>query len=730
MQATNLQKLGVGSFGAESSDSSFSARSLMESERYQLIDRREAYFACTQHDSKRFDFDGRICAVGSSAEPSASQPLIGEKFPAYVPLKSRKPAHPYRLGRALVSAFTNMVFGEQRFPKFIAQYSPERQDYVAEIARASQLSMRAIQGRNIAGSTGSVGYSWCFIDGMPRIEVHNPKNLFIHKWFDRARLIPRHVSEVYIFSKNEWDGHKKKYVTTWWWHRRDWTPREDILFKPARFERNEEPIWQPDLDASTIHNDNLTHFEWVQNTPSDEIDGKPDYDGLYEQMDSIDILYSVLVRGGVLNLDPTLKLKMDLDIVKRMGVRKGSDDALVVGIGGDASYMELAGTSITAGLALFESMRRSVLETSQCVVPDPDKVTAAGLSSVAQRLMYAPMLGRCDILREQNGAPIARMLEHMADVAKSYERRKSVMIIDGEPVEQPLVLAIPPKITQVPKVDETGAPTGETDMVLQPRDAGVGPVEAQWGPYFMPTPDDLSKQATTLSVATAQAAFISAETASEMFTSFAGRPPGDEWKRMQAANAQAEKKTASMFSDNDGNVGGKVEHTQQLPNGATVKRVHAPQPPPEPTPEPPEDSSSSSSTEPPTGALTPSDMAAIVTVNEARKSAGLDPIDGPEGVLTVAEYKAMRAKTVAMAANASLGTVGVTVAGAAAPKPGGPPMPGMPPGKGPPGAPPPNVPMPGEQQPGGAPPHVAMPGQESAQSPAPPMQKPPFPPKG
>jgi phage gp29-like protein len=51
--------------------------------------------------------------------------------------------------------------------------------------------------------------------------------------------------------------------------------------------------------------------------------------------------------------------------------------------------------------------------------------------------------------------------------------------------------------------------------------------------------------------------------------------------------------------------------------------------------------------------FTPTDLASFVTVNEARESQGLDPLEGPDGLLTVAQYQAKNA-TVIGAANAAV----------------------------------------------------------------------------
>lgn len=49
-----------------------------------------------------------------------------------------------------------------------------------------------------------------------------------------------------------------------------------------------------------------------------------------------------------------------------------------------------------------------------------------------------------------------------------------------------------------------------------------------------------------------------------------------------------------------------------------------------------------------------------MTVNEARAAQGLPPIDGPDGDLTVAEFQAKNADTIAEAAAAAAGETTTT----------------------------------------------------------------------
>ena len=162
------------------------------------------------------------------------------------------------------------------------------------------------------------------------------------------------------------------------------------------------------MDKSVIHKDDDTHFVWVQNLPSDEQDGVPDCEGLYESLDEIDVLLSVMLRGAKLNLDPTLVIKDDKLFVQRMGIKKGSENAIVVDKeGGDAKYLELTGSSIEAGIKLFNEHRRTILEVAECVIPDPDTIAAQGQSAAAQKMVFSRMLSKGGILQEQYGTSSA-----------------------------------------------------------------------------------------------------------------------------------------------------------------------------------------------------------------------------------------------------------------------------------------------------------------------------------
>jgi hypothetical protein len=288
------------------------------------------------------------------------------------------------------------------------------------------------------------------------------------------------------------------------------------------------------------------------------------------------VLCSVVTRGATLNLDPTLKLKLDPDIVERKGIRKGSDNALIVGEGGDADYLELQGTSIEAGLKLIEMKRRSILEAAQCVVVNPDEVAAQGTSSVAMKMMYAPMLAKGDVLREQYGAPIERALDAMSIIARGTAK-STITIVDpktGEEREGQLAIDLPPKVEEVPAIDpETGekALDPETGKPLPPviqktpRDPGEGgEIGLRWPPYFPPTPDDQTKIVTNMQTATGGKAFLSKDTATEIAATAFGIDPADEKRKLESQTTSDKQDQADMFPG----TGGSVDDAHQLPPGA------------------------------------------------------------------------------------------------------------------------------------------------------------------
>ena len=670
-------------YGFSDRSNNFRATRLVTSVRWKEMDRWQRYFECKQHEWKRYDFDGRLLRQAPVGDGYAQPLLSGERASWYVPLKARRPSTPYRIIRRIVLSFTSLTFGEGRWPDVVVTGDEDAQDFLNALVEETGLAAKMVQARNVGGAVGTAGLSWCYHDGVPNVEVHNGKNFIVHEWADKAKLRPKHVTEVYKYEKDHWDPKRQTYVREFWWHRQDWTETADVVFKEVKAEGSNEPFWEVDEEQTTIHNDGFCHFVYVQNVmPLEGVDGLPDADGVWDQADTLDILTSILARGGVLNLDPTLKLKMDPELVDLAFVRKGSDNALVTGESGDASYMELGGSSITAGLSLKTNLRGDILETTECVIPDPDKIAAAGTSSVALKMVYAPMLAKCDLLREQYGKALRELLRQMLVVAQRiYKPRVESRSFDSdepevgsyeEEVEVEGFIHLQPKVWSEAVLDDEGNDTGEETVYVEPQKPGESSyVELSWGPYFKPTADDQQKLVTTLSQGTGGKPVCSQKTAVELFAASVSRDPSKMLEELEKEHdVEVEQKRALV--DSMGVQAGtptepieheeveeEVDEAEPVEANEDVIVVEGDKPQEvildesgQPTPPPAKEVKVS---------LTATDVASIVTVNEARASQGLGPLmlaNGefdPDGRLMVTEFKAKRAAMLAMVTNAEKG---------------------------------------------------------------------------
>ena len=683
-------------YGFSPNSATFRVAKLADTERYKEMTYWERYFQCKQHDHKRYDFSGRLI----KSMVGYAQPLLSTTTSVYVPLQERRPSVPYRIVRIIVNSFTKMTFGEGRFPDFNVPSDKDADAFVDELSKVAGLPSKMIQARNIGGAAGTVGLSWCYLNGNPLVDVHNGKNLYVHEWADWVNRVPNHVTEVYKYRKDVWDPEKKQQVREEYWYRRDWTPQADVVFQDVKVKGSEEPNWVVDEERTKLHDDGFCHFIWIRNLPGtdDSQDGLPDCEGVWEQSDSLDMAWSVLCRGTILNLDPTLKLKMDPEAIDYAFVRKGSDQAIVTGKDGDASYLELAGTSVNAGLSLVKELRTQILETTECVIPDPDKIAAAGTSAVALKMIYALMLGKTDILREQYGKALHELVRQMLMVAQKYYSPHEEQIVDettGE-VKTELVQGIVNLPLKVVETESEDPDSNEITITLEPHNPGSNSqIELVWGPYFKPTADDHQKIATTLVQATGGKAFCGTKTAIDVFAAVLSRDPSkmlEDLKHDEHATRQAAMEIATDM-DAAMNAGGETEPPELEDPVSQEAAAQQPQPPAMPgAPAAPQQPLQQM----PRINITATDVASIVLVNEARASQGLGPMvkpDGsmdPDGFMTVALFKAKTANILAAVANAEKGQVGIKSANEPPPAPfggNGPPQKG-PPQKGPPNAPP------------------------------------------
>ena len=655
----------------------YDAAGMLHCERVVELEYRASFYYARQHDWKIFDFAGRMVRPGKI---NATQPLIGGSMPSfYVPLDQRRPSTPYRLARKIVAAFTGMLFGHGRWPQ-IRSDDPDTQDFVEALVKACTLEAKMIRARNIGGACGTVGLSWAFFEGEPRVQVHAGSRIHVLEWEDEEERVPAHVSKLTQVAREVWDPDKKQRVRKLFWKRRDWTREADVEFKEVEVKLKQDPWWAIDQERTCRHGDGFCHFVWVENLVDDEteggMDGLPDYSETYEAMNTLDTINSVIDRGAALNLDPTLCIQTDNDVMSGKMLRKGSDNALFTGANVQANYLELEGTSITTGSALVKDKKGQILETCECVVPDPDQVAAAGLSSVAMKMLYAPMLVKTDTQRYQYGQAVERLLGQMHRSAKAQmpnlkaqtDNEKYLHLVpDGapegtepEPVEY--TLALPPRIDQKPVLDERGEPTGEfTEEVIE-RTPGEGRIWLEWGPYFKPTAKDVQEYTYGMTTANGNKPVLSQQTCVELSANLLDRDGVEEWKKVQEEQRQQARQDALQQQAMYVGIGGEVPPGGGEAAPGTLGLPSGGEPPETALPAPDGAPSAGAEGSQPAGVLAPqatgqttdlelapTDIGKVVLVNEARERMGLgllmNPETGrpdPDGNLTIAEFTAKR----------------------------------------------------------------------------------------
>lgn len=343
---------------------SVSLPTICEGDRFKQLDRLESYYRTTQDDSKMYDWDGRFQGYGGEADIAPGW---------FVPYKHRRPSARYNLARVIVKRLTSFIFGADRFPQLRIEGDEDAEDYVQTLAQVARLSQRMSEARDLGGSVGSVCLSFAFVEGKPRIEVHNAKHCTVVSWLDKSERRVGAAIKAYKFPR--WIIRDGKMRQVDFYSVRYWDTEQEIVWDPIPADVARQRGWWNYPHQTAKHPGGVCPFYWVQNTPdSVEDDGEPDYEGLLDMFDEINRLLSATTKGTRANVDPTLVMKADPNL-NDGAVRKGSDN--VIWSPGGAEYLELQGMSQQAAERQLAMLKQMALDESGVVLADPEKLTGA-----------------------------------------------------------------------------------------------------------------------------------------------------------------------------------------------------------------------------------------------------------------------------------------------------------------------------------------------------------------
>lgn len=448
------------------------------SPRQQEMNRLWATYRGQQYSARKIDWDGTEKSQGIDAEAIASAGFLPPGYydaGASFPIKFRRPSVPYHLRKVIVDRFTGLLFSDRKHPAIRVEGDSIAEDYVRTLAEVSRLWPAMIMVRTYGGSMGTTAAGFQFIDGKPVVEVHDPRWCF-PVFEDRYALRLASMEKKYMFPVDERDPETGEWVQRPYWYRRIIDTERDVLFKAIPV-TDEEPQWE--VEREVVHGFGFCPVVWVQNLPvQDDIDGDPDCLGVDDMCEQIDALLSQANQGILASCDPTLKIITDAELDS---VRKGSKNALKLPQGSTADYMEISGQGIKSAMDMVTHLREMVLEVAQCVLDQPGGASSRRTATEIEKL-YASMLAKADVLREQYGERcIKPLLEMMVRAVRLLEKPRAV---EGGIIRQ--MVKLPPRI--VTKDD--------LSIVREPRklpDDADMEINLNWGPYFNPSLDEAFK---------------------------------------------------------------------------------------------------------------------------------------------------------------------------------------------------------------------------------------------
>jgi hypothetical protein len=445
-----------------------------ETSRFRQLDRYEAFYATNQYAHIPYDWWGQSADQMETVSASTQVPQGFTQPAVALNVRQKRPTAPYHLAKAVVDRFTGLVFGESRKPEVEVQGDPATDDFLKACMEQMRWWPKWREARTMGGATGGALVTWHLNNGSFQMLVHNPKHVQM-LWQDRRNLVPLGALIMYsypkeVLTRDQKTGEVVSQVVDYL-YRRIITTQDDTVYEEVPLVAGGKLEWVE--QSKGVHGLGMFPGVWIQNKPVTECeDGEADCHGLWQTFDTIDRLISQMNKAVLLNLDPTLVVKIDPKVYAQQGgIRKGSDAALFVGEAGGANYIEITATGVEAGHKLIERLVKNCMDVSRCILLDPAAISGAAQSAKAIEYIYAPMLECADDLRAQWGdtgiIPGLRIVEAMA---RKFHGAK-VDLPEGKK-----------GILQI------NIPRGQNGQV---RKLGPGGwIVLKWGTYFTPSAQD------------------------------------------------------------------------------------------------------------------------------------------------------------------------------------------------------------------------------------------------
>jgi len=492
---------------------------------------KQSYLRQTQHDHRNLTWDGGPRDPGIGYMRERLEPY-GFTVTNGAPYGNRRPSCPYPIGRQVIRAFTDMVFGSSE-PDLSVPADQRTGRYLAAIMRESNAWDTLSESRDFSGACGETAILAEVIEGEPSTERLNTADLKVIEWEDRKGWVPAVVIEQRLVETTEEDEKTKKLETVKKWRTRYWDRTHTLAFEDVPEDYGKDEISKGEAPPPILpegepveHHAGRCPVVWLQNTRSSKSPaGESDLDGVHETADQLDKLQSMTIRASNANADPTLVYKDERAERRRNPqLKKGYGARIDVGPNGDVKLLETTGSSIETAWIGIEKLRFEILQTTGAVIVTPESASNYK-SGKAIQMLWRTMESRCSMRLR---VPLETGIRQLCAIWIAVGTAIKVASVEDE---DPKGVILPPRVIEPKAEDKTKAREAGKDVKpkLEPHQVGDGSyVEVRWSPYHEPTAEDLLAYASALANANGQKPLISKETATREFINVIGNVDPDE----------------------------------------------------------------------------------------------------------------------------------------------------------------------------------------------------------
>lgn len=500
--------------------------------RAQMLSALQRYGTGEQWDHLDIDWTGRRRDAWT---PHAIERLraVGVWTIAAAANVHKRPNAPVPLAGLVVEGFSDILLGEGREPAVKVDGDPDTEAALEAVFSTSETWDALAEARDQIGRCGCAGFLPVLEDGVPSAQVLNAAHLAVLEWEATSAWIPRVVVEQKLVTVpiTDEDGIRREVPA---WRTRAWDQVYEYLYEdlllddaPRRDSETQSDYERRRLRADeslTLKGKPIEHkagrcpVVWIQNVRDSECpDSCADYDQQsLELMDAADKLQSMLVRGSIANVDPTLCISDFVWADRFWPTReKGYGKIIKTSESGSAKLLEISGQGVEQSRKTLQDVIMQIEHRCGIVIIDPD-TAGSYRSGEALGLLWRRM-------EQKAGRKRRSLTRAVRQIAKIWLDILGAVKIGN--------VELPPRT--VPAKD------GGEPKVLDQKLGKSRWITIDWPPYNYPTPAQLLSTAQALSIAAGGKQIISEETATGWMLGTMGRTDPQRERKQIDSEQQA-----------------------------------------------------------------------------------------------------------------------------------------------------------------------------------------------